>query len=564
MKTWNLFKRTMQIMGKRCPIYLMGIFFMSTGWAMFSVMSSLLMKNVVDAAQTGNSHKMIIVIIGNVIGGIAALCIYRIAAVVYNVEAKRAYGKLCSMLFHHEVRLPYSYYETHHSGDFMSKLSYDLEKMGSIYGSRLRRTVAPLLQVIVYLIPMLVLSWQITLCLIGVNILMVGVDALLVNTIKKVTKQLSATNSKMTEKLSDLLQGMEQARMYSAGKSTVSQFVAESDKYAKQSNKKILYSACLEGFNNGFDLLCALTFLMLGIFFVGEDYTTLGALTAIYSLYGSFSFQFLQLGKYLPELIGCLTNAQNIFEFLEEKEEPECWYDEEGRQEENRKEADLAKIDMGKVPATYIDIQNLSFDYQEDKPLIKDFSLQIKREESIAVTGASGCGKTTLSKLLLGLYPIQGGDILIDGKSILNMSNQELRSMIAYVPQEPYLFNESIKENIRIGNLEATKEEVIAAAKAAHAHEFITQLEDGYDTNVGERGNRLSGGQRQRIAIARAILKKAPIVLLDEATSALDNESEQMVNDSLKTMKEGKNIIMIAHRPSTIALADRICEFAGQ
>lgn len=135
--------------------------------------------------------------------------------------------------------------------------------------------------------------------------------------------------------------------------------------------------------------------------------------------------------------------------------------------------------------------------------------------------------------------------------------NNEYRQKIAYVPQEPYLFNDSIKENIRIGKLNATDEEIENAAKIAHAHEFIMKFENGYETMVGERGNKLSGGERQRIAIARAIIKDAPIILLDEATSALDNESEQFVNESLKSLINKKTIIMIAHRPSTIALADR-------
>lgn len=575
MRLWKLFVRTMRVMGKRCPLYLCGIFFMSTCWAMFTVMSSLLMKNVVDAAQTGNSRQMMYVIVGNVAGGIIALLAYRIAAVVYNVEAKRAYGNLCMMMFHHEVRLPYSYYETHHSGEFMSKLSYDLEKTGSIYGSRLRRTTAPLLQVLVYVVPMFFLSWQITFCLIGVNCLLLLINGLLIQPMRRVTKQLSATNSKMTEKLSNLLQGMEQARMYGAGRNTVQEFLAENETYAKQSNRKIFYTACLEGCNQGFDLLCALVFLMLGIYFVQNGYTTLGALTAIYALYGSFSHQFLQLGRYLPELIGCLTNAQNIFDFMDEEEEPENWYQEErencyqeelrkGTRKDTQKDTRNETLAEGMDKPRYIHIDHITFSYREDKPLLHDFSLQADRGESIAVTGPSGCGKTTLSKLLLGLYPFQGGDIYIDGKSYRGMGNKEIRSLIAYVPQEPYLFNESIKENIRIGKQDATQEEIVQAAKAAHAHEFIMNLENGYDTNVGERGNRLSGGQRQRIAIARAILKEAPVVLMDEATSALDNESEQLVNDALMSMKQGKNIIMIAHRPSTIALADRVHAFAGE
>lgn len=552
MRLWKLFIKVMKIMGNRCPLYLAGIFFMSTCWAMFSVMASLLMKNVVDAAQSGDSSKMAMLIIGNVVGGIVVLIIYRWAAIVYNVEAKRVYGKLCIMLFRHEVRLPYAYYETHHSGDFMSKLSYDLEKTGSIYGSRLRRTVAPLLQVIVYLIPMLILSWQITLCLMGVNLVMLCINGLFIGPMRSVSKKLSGINGKLTERLSDLLQGMEQARMYKAGKGTVEDFLKENKAYEKASGRKILYTACLEGCNNGFDLLCALTFLLLGIYFVQSGMTSLGALTAIYTLYGSFSAQFLLLGRYLPELLGCLTNAQNIFDFMEEQEEPENWYRESIEGER------YGSVHNGKAVLGDIKVSDIEFCYREDKPLLKDYSMQVKSGESVAITGPSGCGKTTLSKLLLGLYPLKAGDILIGGHSYHDLTNEQVREMITYVPQEPYLFNDSIMNNIRIGRPDATDEEVVEAAKSAYAHDFILQLEDGYDTNVGERGNRLSGGQRQRIAIARAILKQAPIVLLDEATSALDNESERLVNEALRNMKHQRTVIMIAHRPSTIELADRV------
>lgn len=571
MKQWNIFLKTMRVMENHCGVYLLGIFFMSTGWAAFSVMTSILLKSVVDAAQAGNIDRIPIIIAVNILGGVAALLIYRAAAIVYNVEAKRAYGTICKQVFHHEVRLPYSYYEKHHSGEFISKLSYDLEKMGSIYGSRLRRTVAPILQVTVYLIPMLILSWQITLCLIGVNLIMLFINGLLIAPIKNVSGSLSRRNSKMTEKMSNLLQGMEQARMYRAGKSTVEEFVAENAGYVKENNKKILYTAILESCSTGFDLLCALAFLMLGIYFVQNGHTTLGALTAIYSLYGAFSFQFLQLGRYLPELIGCLVNAQNIFDFLDEEEEPDCWY--KKKEPVDIMTSDKNQVTTGEVPdvkkcregAVFADkepavkMEKIVFCYREDKPLLEDFSMEVEKGESIAITGPSGCGKTTLSKLLLALYPVKEGEIKIGGSSYHALSGSAVRKQIAYVPQEPYLFNETVRENIRLGRPEATDEEVENAAKLAYAHDFILQLEQGYDTNVGERGNCLSGGQKQRVAIARAILKDAPVLLLDEATSALDNESEQLVNEALKRLKNKKTILMIAHRPSTIALADRKC-----
>lgn len=552
MNQWKIFIKTINIMGKRCFLYFLGILFMSIGWSLFAIMTSLLMKNVVDAAENGNATKIPLIIIGNIICGFISLVIYRGAAILYNVEAKRAYANLCKNVFAKEIKLPFSYYEKHHSGEFISKISYDLEKMGSIYSSRLRRAVAPILQVIVYLIPMFILNWQITICFICVNVCMLIINTFLIKPIRDVSKKISNSNRDMTEKMSNLLQGMEQTRMYSAGKETIEEFIKENENFTRQSRKKFLFMALLESSSKGFELVCALAFLIIGIYFTNNEYTTLGSLTAIYSLYGVFSFQFLQLGKYLPELIGCLVNAQNIFDFIGEDIEPNCWY-------EDIKYEDIDNYYVKKkIKAEQeIIIDKIDFSYRKELKLLHNFSMNINKGECIAITGQSGCGKSTISKLLLGLYKVENGMIWIDGQPYLKINNMEIRQKIAYVPQEPYLFNDSIKENIRIGKLNATDEEIENAAKIAHAHEFITKFENGYETMVGERGNKLSGGERQRIAIARAIIKDAPIILLDEATSALDNESEQFVNESLKSLINKKTIIMIAHRPSTIALADR-------
>ncbi len=537
----------MKVMGKRMYLYLGAIFVMSVTFSMFSIMSSLLMKSVVDIAQVGEYQKLATTI-GVIVGiGIVSLLIYRVATICYNVEAKRVYGVLSEAVLETEMHLPYSYYEKHHSGEIISKILYDLTKMGDIYGSRLRRVVMPFIQVVVFLIPMFLLSWQLTLCLVGVNAIMMGLEMMMLNPMHRVSTELSAINTKMTSRLSDLLQGMEQVRMYTSGYKTIDEFKTQNHCYAKKSNKMILYIACLESGGKGFELLCSLVFLMIGIYFVEKGYTTLGALTAIYTMYGVFSFQFLQMGRYIPELVGCLVNAKNIFDFLDEAREPQNWYTDSFAKEKYIKK-EFA-----------ITINSVTFSYDGENAVLQDFSLQVKSGECVAITGASGCGKTTLSKLLLGLYPLDGGTIIINGLDIKKCHLTALRKQIAYVPQEPYLFNGSIEENIRMGRPDATEEEIIKAAKQANAHEFIIQLSQGYQTKVGERGNNLSGGQRQRIAIARAILKDSPIILMDEATSALDNESEQLVNDALKNLQGQKTIVMIAHRPSTIQLADRVC-----
>ena len=207
---------------------------------------------------------------------------------------------------------------------------------------------------------------------------------------------------------------------------------------------------------------------------------------------------------------------------------------------------------------TEVSFDNISYHYKGSSPLFSDFTLKIKSGEKIGLVGHSGSGKSTLVKLLSRYYDVQQGKITISGEDISKVTQDSLRQNIALIPQDPSLFNRSIKENIRYGNLKASDEEVVAAAKKAFCHDFIEKLPKGYDSKVGERGVMLSGGERQRIAIARAILKNAPILILDEATSALDSESERYIQDSLKDLMKGKTVIAIAHRLSTLKEMDEI------
>lgn len=206
-----------------------------------------------------------------------------------------------------------------------------------------------------------------------------------------------------------------------------------------------------------------------------------------------------------------------------------------------------------------IKFDHISFQHKDAKEAIfEDFSLYIKPGERIGLVGISGSGKTTLTKLLLRFADVDSGEILIDGQSIREVRQISLRENIAYVPQETALFHRSILENIAYARPEATREEIERAAKLANAHAFIKDLPEGYETPVGERGIKLSGGQRQRIAIARAILKDAPVLVLDEATSALDSESEALIQDALEKLMKGRTSIVVAHRLSTVASMDRI------
>ena len=224
---------------------------------------------------------------------------------------------------------------------------------------------------------------------------------------------------------------------------------------------------------------------------------------------------------------------------------------------------DLPNAQSLKVTEGRIDLQDVSFGYDNDVPILSDFTLSIAAGERVAFVGPSGAGKSTITKLLLRMHDVTKGSIDVDGQNISSVSQDSLREAIAFVPQEPILFHRSLRDNIKYGNQEATEEQVIEAAKKARCHDFISALPEGYDTHVGERGIKLSGGERQRVAIARAILKDAPILILDEATSSLDSESESLIQEALDELMKGKTVIVIAHRLSTIMRMDRIVVIEG-
>ncbi|MGD9762987.1 MAG: lipid A export permease/ATP-binding protein MsbA [Candidatus Binatia bacterium] len=263
----------------------------------------------------------------------------------------------------------------------------------------------------------------------------------------------------------------------------------------------------------------------------------LAFLTALFLLYDPFK----GIGRTNSTLQQGLAAAARVFEVLDTRPEVA---DRAGARE-------LAPMREG------IAFESVSFRYDAE-PVLRDIDLALRRGEIVALVGPSGGGKSTLADLLLRFYDVQGGAIRIDGVDIRDVTQTSLRAQIALVTQHTFLFNDTVKNNIAYGSIEQPMEAIVAAARAAYAHDFITELPQGYDTPIGELGLRLSGGQRQRIAIARALLKNAPILVLDEATSALDNESERLVQQALDTLMRGRTTLVIAHRLSTVRNADRI------
>ena len=270
----------------------------------------------------------------------------------------------------------------------------------------------------------------------------------------------------------------------------------------------------------------------------GEFFAFITAMLLVYE-------PFKHLSRTLPEINQGIAGGERIFDVLDAP-------------------LDIAD-DPDAVPAERfsdrISFRNVTFGYREE-PVLKDINLEIRRGETVALVGTSGAGKTTLSALLPRFYDVTSGSIQLDGTDIRKLTLSSLRHRIAIVTQHTFLFNDSVRNNISYGDPSKGMDDVIRAAKAAHAHDFIMELPAGYDTVIGELGLKLSGGQRQRIAIARAVLKNAPILILDEATSALDSESERLVQEALDALMENRTSLVIAHRLSTIRNATRIVVLA--
>lgn len=271
---------------------------------------------------------------------------------------------------------------------------------------------------------------------------------------------------------------------------------------------------------------------------VGDFVVVLGINTAI----ADFLWQLAQDLSQFSKLWGKATQALRTIQIV-----PEI---------QDKAHANILKITKGQIV-----FDAVKFNYKGAVPIFSDKSVNIESGQKVGLVGYSGGGKSTFVNLILRLYDVTGGHILIDGQDIRNVTQDSLHSMIAMIPQDPALFHRSLMNNIRYGRIDATDEEVIEAAKHAHAHEFIIKLPEGYESLVGERGVKLSGGQRQRIAIARAILKNAPILILDEATSQLDSVTESHIQESLWELMQNKTTLVIAHRLSTLLHMDRILVF---
>ncbi|MCM3746409.1 ABC transporter ATP-binding protein/permease [Paenibacillus pasadenensis] len=472
-----------------------------------------------------------------------------IGAVVnfFNVYASGRYSAavardLKNTVGEHINRLPISYIDSRHSGDFSSRMTSGMNDIERFINTDLASLVFHVFRVTICIAIMFYMNWQLTLFCFGMVLLMAFLSGTISRPLGKYSAEVQQEMARMNTVVQDTIGGIHMIKAYNLTEVMYKKCRQLLDKLMGsflRIEKRIAAIGSVSIFVQTAPLV---GFFLFGGYLVKQDLLTIGALLA-----------FVQFINYLVQGMGDIPSqigrfkmtagvADHLYELLDQKTERM-----EGKQPQKL------------VPeAAAIEFQDVSFSYDGKSKVLDGISFKLEQGKTIALVGASGSGKSTVFKLITGFYDYQGGCIRLCGEPLTDLQLSAARTLISQVSQDTFLFPGSIAENIACTDDGYKLEDVERAAKQANIHEFIRALPEGYRTLVGERGVKLSGGQRQRIAIARAIMKDAPILLLDEATSALDTESEKFVQEAINRMMRNRTVLVVAHRLSTVMNADCI------
>ena len=448
-------------------------------------------------------------------------------------------------LFDTVVALPIKYFDSHRTGHIMSRITNDVNNLEqSLY--LMVEIAQNIVYTIIFATALVFASWQLTI----VTVVIFAVSGLISRTfgdrIRRFSRDLTNTLAEISAFLQEKISAMRVVKSFTREQYEREAFRSRVDSNYHFSMKIVRTIALLSPTNEIFNTAAASLLVVFAGYLFIEGTMTIETMIFFLILMINLAKPVKALGESVARIQKTLVSAGYIFEVIDQDRERDPG-------------TELgAKISRGEV-----EFRDVTFAYQEGAFALRGVSFRVKPGEKVALVGPSGSGKSTLINLIPRFYVATHGEVLVDGQDISLMSLLGLRRAIAVVPQDIILFTGSVRENIRYGRQDATDEEVRVAAVAANVDDFIDQLDHGYDTEVGERGTQLSGGQRQRIAIARAILRDPKILLLDEATSSLDSESEQMVQEALNRLMEGRTSFIIAHRLSTIRHCDRIMVLQG-
>lgn len=531
----------MRFMKPRMFSYQIGLWGQSITDASIMIMVPFLMKYMIDAAIKGDMFLLKRGLSFSLIMALIVSLAFVITGSFFRKGINRTLTDIRTTLFRHIQNLPVTYFEEHHSGDLLSRVANDMKCVEEVIGWPIRMALFITISGIGSIIAMLLLDWKIGLVLLTIGTISAFINTNFALAIKKISEKIQKAMGVLAEKMSDIFSGISIIKIFQIQPLILGQYQAENDALFQLQMARVKQTGLLDSINFLISWMNFGGIIAVGALLFVKGATEFGTVIALTHLLGSVNFMIRRLGGILAHIQGSMAGVSRITELLQLVEEPERY-----------------EISPAQTRDEMIKLEDLCFAYDASKPVLKDLNLSVGKGKVVALVGASGGGKSTIIKLLLGFYIPSSGKVSINGRGLGSYTLEELRKIMTYVPQDAYLFDGTVEENIKYGRPEAGTEEIVAAAQAANAHQFIEEMVDGYQTVVGERGVRLSGGQRQRIAIARALLKDAPILLLDEATSSLDSQSEQQVQEALGTLMQGRTVVVVAHRLSTIEHADLI------
>jgi subfamily B ATP-binding cassette protein MsbA len=452
--------------------------------------------------------------------------------------------KLRQEVYDKILRLPIGFFTEKRKGDIMSRMTTDIGEVETSVVGTLEGWVRDPLQIIFCIAYLFYLSVQLTLFMLLLLPIMGFVIGRIGRSLKKQSKAIAELSGESVSILDETLTGLRVIKAFTAEKLLGGRFVANNNKLLQTRNaigyRRDLASPLSE--TMGILVFC---FILLygGSLILNHSSNSLSGGTFI--VYLGMFYNIINPAKTLSTSFYNMQKGSAAIVRIEEVLKAPVTVD------DNPNGIKKESFDSS------IELKNVGFNYEEVS-ILKNINLKIEKGKTVALVGSSGAGKSTLVDLIPRFHDVSSGELLIDGKNIKEYSLKHLRNLMGIVTQEPILFNDTIANNIALGKPDATKEEIEQAAKIANAYNFIIQKESGFDTNIGDRGNKLSGGERQRLTIARAVLKNPPILILDEATSSLDTESERLVQDAINHLMQDRTSVVIAHRLSTVRHADEI------
>lgn len=444
-------------------------------------------------------------------------------------------------MFAHLETLPYSFYDTHETGKIMSRMTNDLFEVSELAHHGPENIIISVLSIVISFVYLSTINIWLTLIIFACVPFLIVISYSLRQKMRKAFRDTRSAVAEINASMESSISGIRVTKAFTNAEKEKEKFEIGNGKFQKA--RQAAYSA-MGRFHSGNTFVTDVfnvVVLIAGGLFLYDGRIQFGDYSAFIVSVNMFIGPVMTLINFMEQFENGVTGFERFCEIMDAKPETD------------RPDAQ----DAGQLEG-HIEFRDVSYAYDEDKNVLRHVNLNIEKGKTFALVGPSGGGKTTICHLIPHFYDVMSGEILLDGQEINSLTLESVRRNIGIVQQDIYLFNDSMKENIRYGKLDATDEEIILAAKRANIHDYIMTLPNGYDTNIGERGVRLSGGQKQRLSIARVFLKNPPILILDEATSALDNTTEILIQQALDELCKGRTTLVVAHRLSTIKNADEI------